>query len=73
MLSHFKGSHKTLPLYSSEYADDEGVYVVGGTYGNGDDNIISFISFNKYNPCIRRVDYSGIPPSSVDPVVERVN
>ena len=43
LLSHFKSHHKTLPLYSSEYTDEEGIYIVGGLFGNGDEHIISFI------------------------------
>ena len=31
------------------------------------------ISFNKYIPVIKRVDYSGIPPSSIEPVMEKYN
>lgn len=31
------------------------------------------MGFNKYNPYLKKVDYIGVPASSVDPVVERVN
>ena len=73
MLSTFKSSHKTLPLYSSEYTDEEGILVFGGSFGNGEDNVVSFFAFNKYNPHFKRVDYSGLPPSSHDPIIEKVN
>jgi hypothetical protein len=35
IVSHFKGTHKTFPLYSSEYSDNEGLLIFGGTFGNG--------------------------------------
>ena len=69
MVTTFKTNHKTFPLYSSEYTDDEGIYMIGGSFGNGEDHIISFFSFNKYNPHLRRIDYSGVAPSSVDPII----
>ena len=47
--------------------------MIGGLFGNGEDHVISFFSFSKYNPHLRRVDYSGVPPSSVDPLVEKIN
>lgn len=31
------------------------------------------MGFNKYNPHLKRVDYSGLPPSSLEPIVERIN
>ena len=47
--------------------------MLGGLFGNGDDHIISFFSFSKYNPHLKRVDYSGVAPSSVDPIIEKIN
>jgi hypothetical protein len=32
-----------------------------------------FMGFNKYNPYLKRVEYTGIPPSSTEPVVEKIN
>lgn len=45
----------------------------GGTFGNGEDNIVSFISFNKYNPHYQKIEFQGNPPSSIEPLVERIN
>jgi hypothetical protein len=72
MLSNFRTTHKNFPLYSSEYSDEEGIFLFGGTFGNGEDNIVSFISFNKYNPYYRKIEFQGSPPSSIEPLVERV-
>jgi hypothetical protein len=41
----------------------------GGHYGNGYENIVLFIGFNNYNPYIKKLEYSGIPPSSIEPIV----
>ena len=73
MVSNFRSTHKNLPLYSSEYTDMQGSFIFGGTFGNGDQSILLFLSFNKYNPTLRRLQYVGIPPSPVDPIVERMN
>ncbi len=45
------------------------MYVFGGGYGNGQENVLLQMSFNKYIPVIRKVDYSGMPPSSIDPIL----
>lgn len=29
------------------------------------------MSFNKYNPVLRKIDYTGIPPSSTDPIIDK--
>jgi len=42
-------------------------------FGNGEENIILFMGFNKYNPYLKRMDYTGIPASSVDPILEKIN
>lgn len=55
MVNHFRSVHKNLPLYSSEYTDQEGIFIFGGCFGNGDENVLLFLSFNKYNPTIRRL------------------
>jgi hypothetical protein len=68
IVASFKNTHKNYPLYSSEYADQEGLLIFGGMFGNGEENIILFMGFNKYNPYLKRVDYTGIPASSVDPI-----
>lgn len=73
IVSSFKSSHKNFPLYSSEYSDHEGLLVFGGTYGNGEENVLLFMGFNKYNPYLKRVEYSGIPPSSIEPIAEKIN
>lgn len=65
MISHFKSTHKSFPLYSSEYADSEGILIFGGFFGNGEESIVLFLNFNKYNPTLKKLDYSGIPPSSI--------
>jgi hypothetical protein len=67
-IASFK-ERKHLPLYSADYADYEGVYIFGGGFGNGQDNIILHMSFNKYVPVLKKVDYSGLPPSCIDPVL----
>ena len=73
MIPHFKATHKNLPLYSSEYSDEEGAYIFGGNFGDGNDNIVTMLGFNKYNPYFRRVEYRGSPPPSSDPLVEKVS
>lgn len=35
IISNFKPSHKSFPLYSSQYSDSEGLLMFGGTFGNG--------------------------------------
>jgi hypothetical protein len=72
-VAHFREGHKTLPLYSSEYSDLEGLYFFGGSFGAGSDNVLLFMALNTYNPCLRRVTYSGSPPSSVHTQVEKIN
>jgi hypothetical protein len=41
------------------------LFIFGGAFGNGEDNIILFMGFNKYNPYLKRLDFSGVPPSSI--------
>ena len=31
------------------------------------------MGFNKYNPYLKRLEYSGIPPSNIEPIVEKIN
>jgi hypothetical protein len=31
------------------------------------------MGFNNYNPYLKRLEYSGIPASSIDPVVEKIS
>ena len=64
---------KHLPFYLAEYAEHEGIYVFGGGFGNGQENVMLQISFNKYIPVVKKVDYSGIPPSSLEPIMEKYN
>lgn len=73
VISHFKSTHKALPLYSSEYSDSEGLYIFGGSFGNGEENILLFMGFNKYNPYLKRLEYSGIPPSNIQPIAQKIN
>ena len=46
------------------------MYLFGGFNGNGQQNTLMQMQFNKYIPSIKRIDYSGIPPSPIDPIVE---
>lgn len=39
----------------------------GGGFGNGQENVILQMIFNKYIPVLKKIDYSGIPPSSIEP------
>lgn len=41
----------------------------GGFFGNGHENVVLQFVFNKYIPILRKVDYSGVPPSSIEPIV----
>ena len=66
MVAHFKANHKVLPLYSSEYGDNEGLYFFGGVFGKGTENGLLFMAFNAYNPVLRRLEYTGILPSSLN-------
>lgn len=66
----FSKERKHLPLYAADYMQHEGMYIFGGIHGNGQQNILLQLQFNKYIPTIKRVDYSGMPPSSIDPIVE---
>jgi hypothetical protein len=34
-IANFKNTHKNYPLYSSEYSDNEGLFIFGGMFGNG--------------------------------------
>jgi hypothetical protein len=36
IISSFKNTHKSYPLYSSEYSETEGLLIFGGVFGNGD-------------------------------------
>ena len=73
MIGHFRSTHKNLPLYSSEYNDSEGAYIFGGQFGNTEENTLLFLGFNKYNPYLKKLEYGGMPPSSTDPLLERLN
>ena len=55
-----------LPLYSSEYSDNEGLYFFGGHFGNRNDNVLLFLGLNSYNPTLKKIVYSGNPPSSAN-------
>ena len=65
-IAYFKPNHTTLPFYSSDYSDLEVIYFFGGCFGNGNDNFVLFMGLNTYNPCLRRVIYSGTPPASIN-------
>jgi hypothetical protein len=69
IIAHFRNTHKKLPLYSSEYNEHEGLYIFGGFFGNGSENVVLFLGFNNYNPYLKKLEYTGIPPSSLDPLV----
>jgi hypothetical protein len=72
-ITYFRSNHTTLPFYSSDYSDLEGIYFFGGCFGNGNDNILLFMGLNTYNPCLRRVMYSGAPPAAINTIAEKIN
>ena len=68
-VAHFDRNKKTLPFYSSEYQDHEGIYYFGGIFGNGNENTVMMLGLNTYHPRLKRVPFSGTPPSSVNTIL----
>ena len=64
---------KSYPFYNAEYGNEEGIYFFGGINQEGVPNNVSQLVFNRYVPVLKRVKFSGLPPSPVDPIIEKYN
>jgi hypothetical protein len=70
--TYFK-DRDSYPIYSKTYEDIEGVYIFGGNNQLGHENQMLCFSLKWRTPRLSRVDSSGYPPSSVQPIVAQYN
>jgi len=72
MVAQFN-QHDSYPLYSNNYDIREGLYIFGGSNQGGEFSTLLQLRLNKYIPVMHRLEPSGLPPSSVEPLVHRQN
>lgn len=62
---------ESYPLYSKTYDDKEGMYMFGGTNQLGGENLLLHLSTKWRMPRLSKVETSGFPPSTVNPIISQ--